>query len=429
MGKTCLSLLAAAVLCASMVAGLANSSSAKSLDEEIPSLAGKVSKQLMGTDGKKMKIAILDVLNLQGQQNELGRSIAEQMSVELVIDGNVSVVDRANIDRIMTENKFARTLANSDDIKKLGKIAGLDAIAIGSVNCNDTTGELIIKVISIETAELLAAGRCKFDMTQDLMKQFNTAINCDASVSGNANNTGNETPSSQESKGIAKKSFGNLEVVLKTVTPTTVEKDRNNILAIRCSFELYNRDLNKTIVIAVNGEKGDRVREIDIHGYRGELSDSNGRRWSIPVGMIKGVSAVLCCDATRKENPYRNWGAEVAQNNPSAVVDYIKNGKRCEIGDSTHQEVLCSLGKFWTGSFSPIPPGKSIRITVDFTPAGRENSREDKIKFPQSFKYDMELVIGTITTGEVPGKAKDLKLENLTFDKIIMPTRTEKSNQ
>jgi TolB-like protein len=411
-----------AALCVSIPSGILNAADSNALDAAITSLSDRLSKQLIVTEGKKKKIAIMDILNLQGQQNVLGRGLAEQLSVEMVMLGNVSVVDRANIDRIIQENKFARTLANPDDVKKLGQIAGLDAIAIGTVNCNDTFGELMVKVISIETAELIAAGRCKFDMTKDLMGQFGTAIRNDTAVSASVVNSGNGLPSSQESSGIAKKSFGNLEVVLKTVTPTsmTYGKQDEDTPVIRCSLEMFNRDLKSTVVIAANGTKADDSNQIEISMLRGELSDSNGRRWAMLGGMLKGLSTVLCGEVVDMN---RGVAYRVGQSNPSGIVDYIGNGTRCEMG-ACEQKCLTSVGRFWTGSFSPILPGKSTRVTVDFVPLGR---REGGTPFPASFQFDMELVIGSIMNDEAPEKAKDLALENLVFDKIVMPVVAKES--
>ncbi|OGV64918.1 MAG: hypothetical protein A3K19_03320 [Lentisphaerae bacterium RIFOXYB12_FULL_65_16] len=404
-------LLFTVLLYASMLAGMSDAAYAKAVDEEIPTLAEKISQQLAVAEGKKIKITIMDVLNLQGQQNELGRSLAELLSVEFVMAGKVAVVDRANIDRIMAENKFARTLANPDDVKKLGKIAGLDAIAIGTVNCGDTSGELILKIISIETAELLAAGRCKFDMTPDLMKQFSTSIAGDAAVATGGGNVGSATPSSQ----IIKKMFGNLEVVLKTVnTGSATMSDGQKLLGLSCSFELFNRDLKRTIVIAANGTMKDDSYGIKLVSYRADIRDSNGVNWWIPKGYLTGMSSVLCFECLGDPNTGHGF---VAQNNPSAVADYVRNGRRSEFGNA-RQSAIIGAGRYWTGSFSAIPSGKSIRVRVDFLPIdGRGNRQENATQKPQSFQFDMELVIGSVMNGETPEKARDLRLENLTFER------------
>jgi hypothetical protein len=129
--------------------------------------------------------------------------------------------------------------------------------------------------------------------------------------------------------------------------------------------------------------------------------------------MLKGIPAVLCGEVSGRHM----HGAYVGQSNPSGIVDYIGNATRCEMG-SGEQECLRSAGRFWTGSFSLIRPGKSTRVTADFVLVGR---REGGTPFPVSFQFDMELVIGSIMNDEAPEKAKDLRLENLVFDKIVMP--------
>jgi hypothetical protein len=83
--------------------------------------------------------------------------------------------------------------------------------------------------------------------------------------------------------------------------------------------------------------------------------------------------------------------------------------------------------KYWAGSFSIIPPGKSIRVKVGFIPDVDSDSRS-ATKIPQSFQFGMELVTGSIMDGAEPETAKDLRLENLTFDKIVMPKAIKENN-
>jgi len=82
-------------------------------------------KPLVGTgidrvDGKK-KVTVLDFTDLQGGASELGKYIAEQLTVNLVMGKReFSVLDRANLKSILAEHKLTSTgLVDPENAKKL----------------------------------------------------------------------------------------------------------------------------------------------------------------------------------------------------------------------------------------------------------------------------------------------------------------------
>src|SRR5438067_56659 len=76
----------------------------QTLDREMSALAIKISKSL--SDQGYKSVAAVDFTDLQGQPTELGRFLADQLSVEIVSNGGVGMVDRANIRSILTEHKL-----------------------------------------------------------------------------------------------------------------------------------------------------------------------------------------------------------------------------------------------------------------------------------------------------------------------------------
>src|SRR5688572_26535955 len=91
------------------------------LDTELSVLSDTVAA-LIHKHGKA-KITVPDFTDLQGGTTELGRYIAEQLTVNLVmVKTNYSVLDRGNLRKIMTEHKLtASGLVDPDNAKKLGK--------------------------------------------------------------------------------------------------------------------------------------------------------------------------------------------------------------------------------------------------------------------------------------------------------------------
>ncbi|MGA2091019.1 MAG: FlgO family outer membrane protein [Endomicrobiales bacterium] len=130
-------------------------------------LSAKLSKRFVG--GNIKRIGFIDFVDLQGRTTELGRYLAEQLSVEMVNEEGVSVVDRANINNILAEHKLTMSgLVNPDNAKELGKFAGIDAIVTGTVTTMDSYIVLTIKAISTETAQIVAATKTTFKKTSDL---------------------------------------------------------------------------------------------------------------------------------------------------------------------------------------------------------------------------------------------------------------------
>src|SRR5581483_11139917 len=123
-------------------------------------LATDVTKQ------EKKKVAVLDFTDLQGTTHgELGRYVAEQLSVDLVMaKRDFSVLDRANLQKILAEHKLnSKGLIDPDTAKKLGKFAGVDALIMGTIIPKSTTiVALNAKIITTDTAEIVGAARGEF---------------------------------------------------------------------------------------------------------------------------------------------------------------------------------------------------------------------------------------------------------------------------
>ncbi len=69
-----------------------------------------------------------------GMQNDLGATLADLIINRLVTDGKFIVIERAALDKIIKEQNFSNSdRADPSTAVKLGKIAGVDAIVIGSI--------------------------------------------------------------------------------------------------------------------------------------------------------------------------------------------------------------------------------------------------------------------------------------------------------
>src|SRR5713101_2416494 len=86
----------------------------------------------IAASGRKT-VAVVDFTDLQGNVTELGRFLAEELSVDLVGDAKgFEVIERTQLKVILQEHKLATTgLIDPQTARKLGQIAGVDALVTG----------------------------------------------------------------------------------------------------------------------------------------------------------------------------------------------------------------------------------------------------------------------------------------------------------
>src|SRR5436190_19976172 len=104
-----ITILLCSVLCSTAVG------QAQEMDKELQKLADKLAISIK-EKGKK-KVTVLDFTDLQGVATELGRYVAEELTVNLVMaKQDFSVLDRANLRKIMAEHKLtAAGLVDPED--------------------------------------------------------------------------------------------------------------------------------------------------------------------------------------------------------------------------------------------------------------------------------------------------------------------------
>ena len=128
-------------------------------DREIRGLTDKLAESL-AQSGKKT-VAVVDFTDLQGNVTELGRFLAEEISASLAesVKG-IQVVDRTNLEVIIQENRLVhRGIIDPATAKKLGQIAGVDALITGNLTQFGDSVHLSIKILDTDTARIVGATR------------------------------------------------------------------------------------------------------------------------------------------------------------------------------------------------------------------------------------------------------------------------------
>jgi TolB-like protein len=146
------------------------------MDKELAALGEKLAAQVKES-GKK-KVTVLDFTDLQGNTSDLGRFIAEELSVLLVERRtNFSVMDRANLKTILAEHKLTVDgLVEPENAKKLGQFSGVDAIVLGKVTPLKDEVAITAKVIATDTAETVGAARGRIPMGKEIEHLLASAV-------------------------------------------------------------------------------------------------------------------------------------------------------------------------------------------------------------------------------------------------------------
>lgn len=107
---------------------------------------------------QKQNLAVVDFTDLQGNVTALGRFLAEELSASLVMTGNVRVVDRNQLNKIFQEHSLSMLgISDPAAVKKVGKVAGADALVTGSITEMGDSVRVTAKVMVTDTALVIAA--------------------------------------------------------------------------------------------------------------------------------------------------------------------------------------------------------------------------------------------------------------------------------
>lgn len=147
-----------ALLGLTALVGLAQPASA--YEKEISDQAEAIAEKLADSDIQTL--AVVDFTDLQGNVTELGRFLAEELSIGLAgldaPDGDFEVVDRTHLKAILKEHKLSATgLIDPSTAREVGQIAGVGALIAGTVTPLGEDVRLAVKVLDTESARIVTS--------------------------------------------------------------------------------------------------------------------------------------------------------------------------------------------------------------------------------------------------------------------------------
>jgi TolB-like protein len=128
-----------------------SSASAQDMRPTATALAEK-----MAAAGRK-KVAVVDFTDLQGNVTQLGRFIAEELSIALADKAQqFEVIDRTSIRVILHEHKLASEgLIDPETARELGRIAGVDTLVSGTITPLGDSVHVGLKALDAESAKVI----------------------------------------------------------------------------------------------------------------------------------------------------------------------------------------------------------------------------------------------------------------------------------
>ena len=135
-------------------------------EKEIVSLSISMAEKISAA-GKKT-IAVVDFTDLQGNVTELGRFLPEEFSTALVNTGKgFVVIDRIHLKSILKEHKLSASgIIDPTTARKLGKIAGVQALITGTVTPFGDNVRVTVKILDTETAKIIGASTANIAKTK-----------------------------------------------------------------------------------------------------------------------------------------------------------------------------------------------------------------------------------------------------------------------
>ena len=305
------------------------------IDKELATLAEKLAATIK-ENGKK-KVTVLDFTDLQGgSDGELGKYIAEQLMVNLVMSKQeFSVLDRANLKSILAEHKLTATgLVDPENAKKLGQFAGVDAMILGTIIPKNNSISLTTKIITTDTAVIVGAARAEFKL-DEIVKQLTEKPATDTKGGGMGGIT--EKPAIVKTLGDLRAEFQSLRII--------------NGGAYRLTMSLTNLNAKKSIWVAQSSNLGSELK--------GSITDDNGNVFGSDGRAVAGIVTT----ALQHGGFFRATEIKPREAVSATVTFYSRQNRKASAGANTVQlEFL--VGYNFGGDFGDAT-AKGVLIKMD----------------------------------------------------------------
>lgn len=127
---------------------------------------GKVAESIIAKIGtlRDKKCAVLHFSNLEGKQTPEGTRLSNKILSELHKNGDIILVERTELDKIMKEQGLEQTgIIESGSYSVTGRILPVDVMVTGTLVLFDGKGELSVKTVDVATGEIYAFSTVEYN--------------------------------------------------------------------------------------------------------------------------------------------------------------------------------------------------------------------------------------------------------------------------
>lgn len=305
-------------------------------EQEVRQLSARMAEAI--TKSGRKTVAVVDFTDLQGNVTELGRFLAEEFSVALTMAAkDFEVIDRTHLKTLLQEHKLASTgIIDPQTARKLGEIAGVQALVTGSITPFGDSVRLSAKVLDASTAKMISGFTADIPRTRAIEELLAKGI------SGTSNTTAPQTtsPVSGGSGAATTSTYPRFETESYRVTVESIRR-KGSSLSVTLVFESLS-DTN-----------------VKLSWSRTEtyLLDENGERWKLDE-----------------------------QGGGNARGEFIIGGLRS-------QAPLTGITSITSGGITLLP-GTKVRNTLLFSPEGQSNGTQFALAAVEySPKYGRQIII------------------------------------
>jgi len=170
---------------------------AQEMDEAMSKVARSLIEGIKKANLKR--VAVSDILDYRKRVTALGQLLSDDLVTKLFLemskssgDGNkVEIIERSRLSAILSELKLTPImLQEQKDIKRLGKVAGVDGLIVGSVA---EVGEYItvnLRVITTSTGRIVSVGQVRITSNNSLREQLTTILKSGSNPGGGGKTSG-----------------------------------------------------------------------------------------------------------------------------------------------------------------------------------------------------------------------------------------------
>lgn len=169
----------------------------KILPEGVKDLATQIAAS--ASKQNKQKIAVLPFRDLDGKTTILGTYISEELVTDLFAIGGLEIVERAMLDRLIGELKLGQTgIIDPETAKKVGRVAGVDAIVTGSITDLQSYVALNCRLIDTQTGHIFGAAQTRIVKDDDVRKIMGATLSASVGADSRASAPRAEAPAATQ---------------------------------------------------------------------------------------------------------------------------------------------------------------------------------------------------------------------------------------